>query len=366
MKLRYKIAGGLAALVLVLVAALALVLSHTVECPPAPEVANGIETMQAVVYRCYGSPDVLALEDIRKPAPAGEEVLVKVHAAAVNPYDWHHLRGSPYLLRLSTGLGSPDDVRLGADFAGIVVEVGEFVTEFQPGDEVFGGASGAYAEYVTASPDRIARKPAGISFAEAASLPIAAITALQALRDNGQLQAGEKVLINGASGGVGTYAVQIAKSMGAEVYGVCSTRNVDMVRSLGADNVFDYKKEDYTESGLEFDLIIDMVGNHSLLANRRVLAPDGRFVIVGGAKGNWIAPLIAPLKAMILSPFVDQQMGMMIAKMNGDDLAKLADLMERGVLTSKIDRRYRLTEAADAIRYSEQGRARGKIIIDLE
>lgn len=366
MKLRYRILGGLAAVVVVAVAAFAFVLSRTEPCGPAPGVAAGTETMQAIVYRCYGSPDVLALEQVEKPAAAGEEVVVRVHAAAVNPYDWHHMRGLPYLMRLGTGLGAPANIRLGADFAGTVVEVGEFVTEFEVGDEVFGGAAGAYAEYVTASPDRIANKPANVSFEEAASLPIAAVTALQALRDHGRLQPGDKVLINGASGGVGTYAVQIAKSMGAEVHGVCSTRNVDMVRSLGADHVFDYTNEDYTQSGQQYDVIVDMVGNHSLSANRKVMTDDGRFVIVGGAKGDWIAPLVAPLKAMILDPFVDQDMGMMIATMSGEDLAVLAGLMERGELRSQIDRRYPLAETADAIRYSEQGRARGKIVISLE
>lgn len=366
MKLRYKILSGFVAVVAIAVVALALVMSHTTPCEPAPALKAGTETMKAIVYRCYGSPDVLTFEDIEKPAPADAQVLVKVHAAAVNPYDWHHMRGSPYLMRLGLGLGAPKDIRLGADFAGTVVEVGEGVTDFQPGDEVFGGAAGAYAEYAVANTRSIAHKPASVSFEQAASLPIAAITALQALRDHGQLQPGQKVLINGASGGVGTYAVQIAKSMGAEVHGVCSTRNVEMVRGLGADNVFDYKKEDYTQSGQQFDLIVDMVSNHSLSANRDVLTPQGRYVIVGGAKGNWIAPLMGPLKAMVYSPFVDQHMGMMIATMDGTDLAELATLMERGELASKIDRRYPLSDVADAIRYSEEGRARGKIIIDLE
>lgn len=322
--------------------------------------------MKAIASRCYGSPDILTLEDIEKPTPSSEEVLVKVHAAAVNPYDWHGMRGSPYFMRLGTGIGSPKNTRIGADFAGTVEAVGESVTEFKPGDEVFGGAAGAFAEYVVARKNRIARKPENVSFEQAASLPIAAITALQALRDKGQLQPGQKVLINGASGGVGTFAVQIAKSMGAEVHGVCSTRNVDMVRSLGADHVFDYTKEDYTQSGQQFDLIVDMVGNRSLSANRNVLTPEGRFVIVGGAKGDWLGPLMGPIKALLMSPFVDQEMGMMIARMDGDDLAELAALMERGELASAIDRRYPLSEVADAIRYSEEGHARGKIIIDLE
>jgi NADPH:quinone reductase-like Zn-dependent oxidoreductase len=366
MKLRYKIAGGLLGLIVIAIGALALVLSHTKPCEPAPAIADGAETMKAVVNRCYGPPDVLTLEDIEKPTPASEEVLVRVHAAAVNPYDWHGMRGSPYIMRLGSGLGAPKNIRFGADFAGTVEAVGEGVTKFKPGDRVFGGAAGAFAEYVVATTNRIALMPDAVPFEQAASMPIAAITALQALRDKGQLQAGEKVLINGASGGVGTYAVQIATSMGAEVSGVCSTRNVEMVRSLGADHVFDYKKEDYTQSGQQFDLIVDMVGNHSLSANRGVLTPKGRFVIVGGAKGNWLGPLIGPIKALLMSPFVDQEMGMMIATMDGDDLAALADLMERGQLTSAIDRRYPLSEVADAIRYSEEGRARGKIIIDLE
>jgi NADPH:quinone reductase-like Zn-dependent oxidoreductase len=366
MKLRYKILGGIVAIVGVAVISLALVLSHTNPCEPAPAVAEGAETMKAVMNRCYGPPDALTFEDVEKPVPASEEVLVRVHAAAVNPYDWHGMRGAPYIMRLGSGLGSPKNIRFGADFAGTVEAIGEDVTEFQPGDRVFGGAAGAFAEYVAARKSRIARIPDGVTFEQAASMPIAAITALQALRDTGQLQAGQKVLINGASGGVGTYAVQIAKSMGAEVYGVCSTRNVDMVRSLGADHVFDYKNEDYTQSGEEFDLIVDMVSNHSLSANRGVLTPEGRYVIVGGAKGNWLGPLMGPIKALLMSPFVDQEMSMMIATMDGDDLATLADLMERGELTSAIDRRFSLSEVADAIRYSEEGHARGKIIIDLE
>ena len=366
MKLRYKITGVFLALLVVAISGLSLVLSHTAPCQPAPAIPDGADTMKAVVSRCYGSPDVLTLEDLEKPTPSNEEVLVKVHAAAVNPYDWHGMRGSPYFMRLGTGIGSPKDIRFGADFAGIVEAVGDNVTKFKPGDAVFGAAAGAFAEYVVTRKHRIAHKPDNVSFEQAASLPIAAITALQALRDKGQLQSGQKVLINGASGGVGTYAVQIARSMGAEVTGVCSTRNVELVRSLGADHVFDYTKEDYTQSGQQFDLIVDMVGNHSLSANRSVLTPKGRFVIVGGAKGDWLEPLMGPIKALLMSPFVDQEMGMMIATMDGDDLAELGALMERGALSSAVDRHYPLSEVADAIRYSEQGHARGKIIIDLE
>ena len=366
MKLRYKIASGFLLVVALAITALALTLSYTTECEPAAGATEGAVTMKAVVNRCYGSPDVLTLEDIEKPSPADDEVLVKVHAAAVNPYDWHGMRGSPYIMRLGSGLGSPKQIRFGADFAGTVEAVGKDVTKFKPGDRVFGGAAGAFAEYLTSRENRAALIPDDVSFEEAASLPIAAITALQALRDKGKIEPGQKVLINGASGGVGTFAVQIAKSMGAEVTGVCSTRNVEMVRSLGADHVIDYKNEDYTEGGEQYDVIVDMVGNRSLSANRGVISPEGRLVIVGGSKGDWLGPLMGPIKAMIMNPFVDQEMGMMIAHIDGDDLAELANLMERGELSVVIDRRYSLSEVPDAIRYSEEGHARGKIIISLE
>jgi NADPH:quinone reductase-like Zn-dependent oxidoreductase len=300
MKLRYKIANGFLILLVLAISALAVVLSYESDCIPAPPVAEGDEPMKAVVYSCYGSPDVLELADIAKPVPADDELLVKIQAAAVNPLDWHYMRGSPYFMRLMSGLGAPTETRLGVDFAGTVEAVGQHVTRFKPGDEVFGARTGAFAEYVTVRESRaVTAKPANVTYEQAASVPIAAITALQALRDKGQLQYGQKVLINGASGGVGTFAVQIAKSFGAEVTGVCSTRNVDMVRSIGADHVFDYKKENYTESGEQYDLIVDMVGNHSLAANRKVLRPDGRLVLVGGGKGDWIGPMLRPLQAML-------------------------------------------------------------------
>jgi NADPH:quinone reductase-like Zn-dependent oxidoreductase len=367
MKLRYKISGGILIFMGVALTSLALVLSHNSDCRPAPAVANNAELMKAIEYRCYGSPDVLKLEDVEKPAPADDEVLVKIHAAAVNPLDWHFMRGSPYLMRLGTGLGAPNRTSLGVDFSGTIESIGANVKRFKPGDEVFGGGKGAFAEYVTVREDRaLVLKPANITFEQAASVPIAAITALQALRDTGKIKPGHKVLINGASGGVGTFAVQIAKSFGAEVTGVCSTRNVEMVRSIGADHVIDYKREDYTKSGQTYDLIIDNVGNHSLLDNRQVLNPEGIFVIVGGPKGNWLGPLMGPVKAFMLSPFVGQEFIFLLAKMREDDLAVLADLMQTGQVTPVIDRRYRLSEVPDAIRYSEEGHARGKIIINLE
>jgi NADPH:quinone reductase-like Zn-dependent oxidoreductase len=367
MKLRYKIARGILIFFGIAITSLALVLSHNSACGPAPAVSGETELMKAIVYRCYGSPDVLNFEDVEKPRPADDEVLVKVVAASVNPLDWHYMRGSPYLMRLGTGLGTPDDSSMGVDFAGTVEAVGKNVKRFKPGDEVFGGRGGAFAEYVTIPEDRaLALKPANITFAQAASVPIAAISALQALRDKGKLKPGHKVLINGASGGVGTFAVQIAKSFGAEVTGVCSTRNVDMVRSIGADHIIDYTKEDYTESGKQYDLIIDMVGNHSLMANRRALTPAGIFVIVGGGKGNWLGPLMGPIKALMLSPFVDQEFVLLLAKLRKDDLAILGDLMQAGKVNPVIDRRYRLSDVPVAIRYSEEGHAQGKIIIDIE
>ena len=366
MKLRYKILSGILIFLAIAVSSLGLILSHNTACEPAPVVSDEAELMKAIVYRCYGSPDVLKLEDVEKPTPADNEVLVKVHAASVNPYDWHFMRGSPYFMRLLAGLGAPDDPSMGVDFSGTVEAAGSKVTRFKPGDEVFGGRGGAFAEYVAVPEDRaLALKPANMTFEQAASVPMAAITALQALRDNGKIEPGQKVLINGASGGVGTFAVQIAKSFGAEVTGVCSTRNVDMVRSIGADHVLDYTREDYTKSGQRYDLIIDNVGNHSLLANRRALNPDGIFVIVGGSGGDWLGPLMRPISALMLSPFVGQEFGMLLAQMRQDDLATLGDLMRSGKMTPVIDRRYSLSEVPAAIQYSEEGHARGKIIIGL-
>jgi len=323
--------------------------------------------MKAIVHRCYGSPDVLELEDVAKPTPDDNQVLVRVRAASVNPLDWHELRGSPYFMRLGSGLGAPGDIRLGVDFAGIVEAVGRNVSRFKPGDAVFGGVNGAFAEYVVVTQDRaIAIKPENVTFQQAASAPIAAVTALQALRDKGQVKAGQKVLINGASGGVGTFAVQIAKSMGAEVTGVCSTRNVDLVRSLGTDHVIDYTKEDYTESGQQYDVIVDMVSNHGLSANRRALTANGRLVIIGGMKGDWLGPLANPLKAMVMSPFIGQEMGLMISQFRQVDLETLAGYMQSGQLMPVIDRSYPLDEVPDALRYSEEGHARGKIVVTVQ
>ena len=367
MKLRYKIANSLMITLVLATVALALVLSHSSDCEPVPALTGETTTMKAIVAQCYGSPDVLEFADIAKPVPADNEILVKVYAASVNPLDWHFMRGTPYVIRLFSGLGAPDDPGVGVDFSGTVEAVGKDVTRYKVGDEVFGGGKGAFAEYVLKEEDSTSfvPKPDNISHDRAAAVPIAGLTALQALRDSGKLKAGEKVLINGASGGVGTLAVQIAKSFGAEVTGVCSTRNLEMVRTIGADHVIDYKKDNYTQKGLQYDLIIDMVGNHSISDNRKALKPEGRMVMVGGAKGNWIAPFLGEINAILWAPFVDQEISSILSEFNSDDLNTLGELMRTGELDPVIVSRFGLAETAEAIRHSEQGHARGKIIIDI-
>jgi len=367
MKLRYKIGIGFLFFVALALVALGIALSYRSDCPPPSNGPSGIGSMKAIQYFCYGSPDVLRLEDVQRPAISDNQILVKVRAASVNPLDWHYMRGEPYIMRLMAGFGAPKDPRLGVDFAGTVEAVGAKVTRFRPGDEVFGGAGGAFAEYVRISEDRgIAKKPANVSFDEAASVAIAGVTALQGLRDVGQLRAGQKVLINGASGGVGTFAVQIAKAMGAEVTGVCSTRNVEMVYSIGADHVIDYKTEDFTGQDKRYDLILDMVGNHSLNDLRRVLEPEGTLVIVGtSSKGNFVGPLWRPMISRLMDPFVSQNFENFIARLRQDDIIALAELMRAGEVTPVIDRSYSLYEVPEAIRYSEEGHARGKIVIDI-
>src|SRR5438874_2892454 len=327
--------------------------------------------MKAVVYCNYGVPN-LKFQEIEKPTPADDQLLVRVRAASVNPLDWHFIEGTPYVMRaMGVGLRKPKDTRLGVDFAGTVEAVGKNVTRFKPGDEVFGGRTGAFAQYVSVRESRaVALKPANITFEQAASVPIAGITALQGVRDKGKVQAGQKVLVNGASGGVGTFAVQIAKSYGGDVTGVCSTKNLDMVRSLGADHVIDYTKEDFTKGDQRYDVILDNVANHSLSECRRVLNPDGKYVLIGGGGVNesrWLGPgLTHALKAMFLSKFVSQKMGMMLAELNHDDLALIADLMQSGKVTPVIDRTYKLSELPQAIQYLEQGHARGKVVVSVE
>ena len=368
MKLRYKILGGLVILLGVGVLSLALAMSHTSACGPAPSPPAGATLMKGIVRRCYGSPAVLRYEDIAKPTAADNEVLVKVHAASVNPLDWHYTEGTPYMVRMDAGFGNPQNPRLGVDFAGTVEAVGRNVTRFKPGDEVFGGKFGAFAEYVTVREDRaLVRKPGNVTFEQAAAVPIAAVTALQALRDKGKIHPGQKVLINGASGGVGTFAVQIAKSFGAEVTGVCSTHNVDLVRAIGADHVIDYTREDFTKGTQRYDLIVDNVGTHSLLEYKRVLNPKGIYVMIGStAHGNWFGWLAIPMEGLMLSPFVSQKLGMMLADLKQDDLATLGTLMQSGKVTPVIDRRYSLSETPEALRYLEEGHARGKVVLTVE
>src|SRR5881398_1849608 len=330
--------------------------------------------MKAIVYCDYGLAN-LKLEEVEKPVPNDDQILVRVRAASVNPYDWHFIEGTPKIMRaMGVGLRKPKDTRVGVDFAGTVEAVGKnpaAAGQFKPGDEVFGGKGGAFADYVCPRAGRaVALKPANITFEQAASVNIAGITALQGLRDKGKVQPGQKVLINGASGGVGTFAVQIAKSMGADVTGVCSTRNLDMVRSLGADHVIDYTKEDFTKGDQRYDVILDNVANHSLSECRRVLNPDGKYVLIGGGgvnEGRWLGPgLTHALNAMFLSKFVSQEMGMMLAELNHDDLAFIADLMQSGKVTPVIDKTYTLGELPQAIEYLEQGHARGKVVVKVD
>ena len=326
--------------------------------------------MKAIVYCDYGLSN-LKLEEIEKPTPTDDQVLVRVRAASVNPYDWHFVEGTPKIMRaMGVGLRKPKDTRLGVDFAGTIEAVGKNVTQYKPGDEVFGGRGGAFAEYVCRRADgAIALKPANITFEQAASVNIAGITALQGLRDKGKVEPGQKVLINGASGGVGTFAVQIAKSFGADVTGVCSTRNVDLVRSLGADHVIDYTKEDFAKGEQRYDVILDNVPNHSLAECRRILNPKGKYVMIGGGGPNdnrWVGPFGRVIHTLILSPFINQKMAMMMADANHNDLTLLADMMQSGKLKPVIDRTYKLSEVPEAIRYLEEGHARGKVVITVE
>ena len=323
--------------------------------------------MKAAVYTRYGPPDVVQLTDVEKPVPKHDEVLLKVRAASVNPYDCHFMRGTPYPLRIAAGLRRPKDTRLGVDVAGQVEAVGSSVTQFKPGDAVFGVCRGAFAEYACASESKLVIKPKNLTFAQAAAVPIAGFTALQGLRDKAHVQPGQKVLINGAAGGVGTFAVQIAKSFGTDVTGVCSTRNVDLLRSIGADQAIDYTQEDFTKGSLRYDLILDCIGNHSLSACRRVLNPKGAYLIVGGPASGWMIGFLSRLiTALVLSWFISQKLLVVGAKSNKADLTILHDLMQAGKVTPVIDKCYALREVPDAIRYIEAGHARGKVVITLD
>jgi NADPH:quinone reductase-like Zn-dependent oxidoreductase len=314
--------------------------------------------MKAIIQDEYGPPDVLELRDVDKPTVDEDEVLVRVRAAAVNPADSHLLRGTPRIMRLGFGLRRPKNGIRGADVAGEVVAVGKDVAQLRPGDEVFGVCNGAFAEYAPAKEGKLAAKPEGLTLEQAAAVPLAALAALQALRDVGRVQRDQRVLINGASGGVGTFAVQIAKAMGAQVTGVCSSRNVDMVRSIGADQVIDYTQEDFTRSGQLYDFILDNAGNHALSDLRRVLTPTGTLIPNNGDAG--LGPFV---RAALLSMFVRQKLRPFLSKESRKDLLALKELIESGKVKPVIDRTYPLSEVPQAIRYLEEGHARGKIVI---
>lgn len=325
--------------------------------------------MKAIVYTKYGSPEVLHIEDVEIPSPKDNEVLIKVHATSVNPADWHTMRGAPFLARLENGLFKPKNPRLGTDIAGRVEAIGHNVRQFQVGEDVFGclplNAMGSFAEYIIADTDRLALKPARLTFEQAAAVPLAALTALQGLRDHGKIQPGQKVLVNGASGGVGTFAVQIAKSFGAQVTGVCSTRNLDMVRAIGADQVLDYTQEDFTQNGQAYDLIFDTIGNLSIDDAMRALSPYGICVVAG------FTTLPHALQLMIMGPRVSKKGSKKIGLMsavpeNQKDLLTLKELLETGKIVPVIDRCYPLSETGEAVRYLETGRASGKVVISVE
>jgi NADPH:quinone reductase-like Zn-dependent oxidoreductase len=324
--------------------------------------------MKAIVQDRYGPPDVLELREVDKPVVADHEVLIRVHAAAVNARDWHVMRGDPYMARLVLGFGRPKAKIRGTDFAGRVEAVGKDVKRFRPGDEVFGEADGAFAEYVCAPDDVVEPKPANLTFEQAAVVPLAGNTALMGLRDLGGVQPGQKVLVNGASGGVGTFAVQIAKSFGAEVTGVCSTRNVDLVRSLGADHVIDYTREDFTGNGQRYDVVLDLVGNRSLTECRRALTPAGTLVLSGGGVsggGSLVGPMGLILRGQALSRFVRHRLLVLTATPSKENLAALRELAESGKITPVIDRTYPLSEVPEAIRYLEVEHARAKVVITV-
>lgn len=322
--------------------------------------------MKAILFPKYGSPDVLQLTEVEKPVPNENQVLIKVIAASANPLDWHRMRGEPFIARMGEGLRKPRDTRLGADIAGRVEAVGKNVTELKPGDEVFGAiGAGGFAEYACTREKNLALKPGNISFEIAAAAPVVGYTALQGLRDTGQIRAGQKVLVNGASGGVGHFAVQIAKSYGTEVTGVCSTRNLDMVRSIGADQVVDYTREDFTRNGQQYDLVYDAVGNRSVSDYRRALKPQGICVIAG------FTSLPRLFEHMIMGPLKsrggDKKVSMMgVSNANKEDLLMIKELLGTGKVAPVIDRRYPLRETAEAIRYLETMRARGKVIITVD
>jgi NADPH:quinone reductase-like Zn-dependent oxidoreductase len=363
---RLKVVVAALLLITLAIVGFNVAIQYDAPCPQVSQSAQSGEQMTAIIHRCYGAPEVLHLESVTKPVPASDEVLVKVHAAGLNPHDWHYVRGTPYLLRTQSGFGAPSSPRLGVDFAGTVEAVGDSVTRFRPGNAVFGFANGSFAEYVVVKQvAAVGMKPANLTFAQAAATPIAALSALQALRDKGHVRPGSKVLINGASGGVGTFAVQLAKSMGAEVTGVCSERNEQLVRNLGVDHVIDYGKEDFTKGSERYDVIIDNVVNHSLSEYRRVLRENGILVVVGVSDDKWWGPVKLVMQQKFLTPLSSRKFVLFMADFNARDLNVLKEAFEAGQLTPIIDRKYSLADLPEAVRYSESGRARGKIVIEV-
>jgi len=322
-------------------------------------------TMQAIVHHEYGPPNVLELETIDKPVANDDEVLVRVHAAGVNWADWSMTQGLPYVVRPIYGLPRPKHPIRGTDVAGTIEAVGKNVREFQPGDQVFGWCTGAFAQYVTAPAKQLVRKPAELTFEQAAAIPMAGCVALQALRDVAKIQPGQRVLINGASGGIGTFAVQIAKSFGAEVTGVCSTKNLDLVRSLGADHVIDYTQEDFTQRDQRYDLILDIGDTHSLADRRRVLTPNGRLIPNSGLGGRWFGSTGRIIKAHVLSLFVAQNLRPFVSFAKHEHLVALKELITSGAVTPVIGRTYPLSQTPEAIAYVGDGHVRGKVVITL-
>lgn len=322
--------------------------------------------MKAIVRREYGPPESLGFEEVPMPEVDGEtDVIVKVRASSINAYDWHVLRGEPYLVRVKDGYRHPKTHGMGIDVAGTITAVGAKVTRFKVGDDVFGFAVGALAEYVEAAEAKLVAKPASMTFETAATLSCAGVTALGVLRDKAGVKPGQTVLVNGAAGGVGSFAVQIAKALGATVTAVCSTRNVERVRALGADEVVDYTSEDFSRRGKRYDVVVDAVGNRSLRALRRSLTPRGTLVVAGGGKGKWIGPLSLILKVLVVNPFVRQQLGAYMAQITSENLESLSALVESGAVVPMIDRSYSLNEAPEAIAYVEVGHARGKVVVTV-
>jgi NADPH:quinone reductase-like Zn-dependent oxidoreductase len=369
MRLATKIASGSLVLLAAAVAALAIALAHTSAPAPAPPLPHDAVPMRAVVYREYGPPTVLKIEDVAKPTPTADELLIRVHDAALNPLDWHYMRGAPYIVRLEFGMGAPKRTRIGEDFSGTVEAVGARVRKFKAGDAIFGTADGALGEYVVSTEAGLALKPDNISFEQAAAVPIAGITALQGLRDYAHVGPGQKVLVNGASGGVGTFAVQLARFFGAEVTGVCSTRNLDLVRSIGANHVIDYTREDFTRGDQRYDVILDAVGNRKLREYERILTPKGVVLLLGAGRSYepWLGPLEGFMKAHLASPFLHHRFVTFFADVNRtEDLDTLRDLLRAGKLVPVIDRSYPLRDTAAAMQYIEQGHARGKVIVAVE